>query len=83
MVNGPPMDKDSVLDNFDRGRIFTYLTQNPGSDATQLQSALGLRPEDVKDNLQTMKQHDYVTAKRRGGRTLYYPTSAPGVSRAP
>ncbi len=67
--------KDSLLDNFTRGKIFQYIMDHPGAHLGVVQRSLGLKNGLAVYHLRKLEQDGFVVSRRMGVRRLFYPSN--------
>lgn len=66
--------KDSLLDNFTRGKIFQYILDHPGVHLGAVQRSLDLNNGLAIYHLRKLEQEGYVVSKRMGIQRRFYPS---------
>jgi len=67
------LKKDSVLDHFERGRIFEYINKNPGSHYTDIKVNLDLNNGALAYHLRVLERESYIKSRTIGLFRRFYP----------
>jgi predicted transcriptional regulator len=79
------LNRDEVLDNFIRGKIYGYILAKPGDHYNAIKKALGLNNGTFIHHVRILEKEKYVYSKRDGFFTRFYPggIKMPSVNEPP
>jgi predicted transcriptional regulator len=67
------LKKAKVLDHFDRGRIFEYITKNPGAHYSEIKTNLDLNNGALAYHLKVLEREEYVKGRSFGMYRRFFP----------
>lgn len=67
------LNREAVLDNFTRGRIYEHIRMNPGEHFSGLKKTLELRSGSLTYHLRVLEKEDYIKSTRDGMYKRFYP----------
>ena len=70
-MSGARIKDKEVLDNRIRGRIFRYITGNPGAHYNRIRTALGLNNGTLSYHLDVLEKKEYIMSVQDGYRRYY------------
>jgi len=68
------LKKDSVLDHFDRGRIFEYIGKNPGAHYSEIHINLDLNNGALAYHLKVLEREGYIGSRSFGMYKRFFPS---------
>lgn len=79
------LEHDRILDNFVRGKLFSFIKANPGVNCATLLLDLNIPHSTLLYHLGRLQSENLIMSREGGARKLYYPADiplpAPGFSR--
>jgi DNA-binding MarR family transcriptional regulator len=66
------LKKDEVLDQFNRGRIFQYITDNPGVHYNRIKSHLNVKNGVLAYHLKVLEEQEYIKSRKDGKLKRFY-----------
>lgn len=67
------LKKDEILDQFTRGRIYEFISANPGEHYNSIKKALDLPNGSLTYHLQILEEEDHIKSQRDGIYKRFYP----------
>jgi len=71
------LNKGEILSHDTRSEIYTYLTENPGSNYVQLRSDLQLGSSSMVHHLRVLEREGLINSRKELGRRLFFPRGSP------
>jgi predicted transcriptional regulator len=68
------LKKDSVLDHFERGRIFEYIGKNPGAHYSEIHLNLDLNNGALAYHLKVLEREGYIGSRSFGMYKRFFPS---------
>jgi predicted transcriptional regulator len=67
------LNREALLDNFTRGRIFEHIRMNPGQHYRAIRTYLGLSNGSLAYHLKVLEKEDYIQSRTDGMCKRFYP----------
>ena len=70
------LKRDSILNQFTRGKVYGYIVANPGSHYSDIRRALKMKNGSLAYHLQVLEREEQIKSKRDGIYKCFYPKDA-------